>query len=84
MPPLSPSHVPSSLPGPVFQFSYIWQLVINTGTTIVAFLMVFLIENTLNRDSAALHFKLDELIRINEVARNRRQMFCQVMTMTTG
>ena len=57
--------------GPVFQFSYIWQLVINTGTTIVAFLMMFLIENTQNRDSAALHLKLDELIRINEAARNK-------------
>jgi hypothetical protein len=43
--------------------------------------MIFLIENTQNRDSAALHLKLDELIRINEAARYRRQMFCQLMTM---
>jgi low affinity Fe/Cu permease len=57
--------------GPVFQFSDTWQLVINTGTTIVTFLMVFLIQNTQNRDSAALHLKLDELIRVNEAARNK-------------
>ena len=57
--------------GPVFQFSDTWQLVINTGTTIVTFLMVFLIQNTQNRDSAALHLKLDELIRVNEDARNK-------------
>ena len=57
--------------GPVFQFSDTWQLVINTGTTIVTFLMVFLIQNTQNRDSAALHLKLDELIRVNETARNK-------------
>ena len=49
--------------GPVFGFSDTWQLVINTGTTVVAFLMVFLIQNTQNRDSAAVHLKLDELIR---------------------
>ena len=49
--------------GPVFRFSDTWQLVINTGTTIVTFLMVFLIQNTQNRDSAAVHLKLDELIR---------------------
>jgi low affinity Fe/Cu permease len=49
--------------GPVFGFSDTWQLVINTGTTIVTFLMVFLIQNTQNRDSAAVHLKLDELIR---------------------
>jgi low affinity Fe/Cu permease len=48
-----------------------WQLVINTGTTIVTFLMVFLIQNTQNRDMSALHLKLDELIRVNEDARNR-------------
>jgi len=48
--------------GPVFNFSDTWQLVINTGTTIVTFLMVFLIQNTQNRDSRALHMKLDELI----------------------
>jgi low affinity Fe/Cu permease len=49
--------------GPSFGFSDTWQLVINTGTTIVTFLMVFLIQNTQNRDSAAIHLKLDELIR---------------------
>jgi low affinity Fe/Cu permease len=49
--------------GPLFRFSDTWQLVINTGTTIVTFLMVFLIQNTQNRDSAAVHLKLDELIR---------------------
>jgi low affinity Fe/Cu permease len=48
-----------------------WQLVINTGTTIVTFLMVFLIQNTQNRDSAVLHLKLDELIRVSESARNK-------------
>jgi low affinity Fe/Cu permease len=57
--------------GPVFHFSDTWQLVINTGTTIVTFLMVFLIQNTQNRDSAALHLKLDELIRVSESARNK-------------
>jgi low affinity Fe/Cu permease len=60
-----------SVTGPVFHFSDTWQLVINTGTTIVTFLMVFLIQNTQNRDSHALHLKLDELIRANEMARNR-------------
>ena len=49
--------------GPLFGFSDTWQLVINTGTTIVTFLMVFLIQNTQNRDSEAMHVKLDELIR---------------------
>jgi low affinity Fe/Cu permease len=49
--------------GPMFHFSETWQLVINTGTTIVTFLMVFLIQNTQNRDSKAIHLKLDELIR---------------------
>jgi low affinity Fe/Cu permease len=49
--------------GPVFHFSDTWQLVINTGTTIITFLMVFLIQNTQNRDGAALQAKLDELIR---------------------
>ena len=57
--------------GPVFGYSDTWQLVINTGTTIVTFLMVFLIQNTQNRDMAALHLKLDELIRVNESAHNR-------------
>jgi low affinity Fe/Cu permease len=49
--------------GPIFGFSDTWQLVINTGTTIVTFLMVFLIQNTQNRDAVAIHLKLDELIR---------------------
>src|SRR5512140_1078034 len=49
--------------GPLFKFSDTWQLVINTGTTIITFLMVFLIQNTQNRDSEATHLKLDELIR---------------------
>ncbi|HET7583854.1 MAG TPA: low affinity iron permease family protein [Gemmatimonadaceae bacterium] len=49
--------------GPVFRFSDTWQLVINTGTTIVTFLMVFLIQNTQNRDARAMHLKLDELLR---------------------
>ena len=59
-----------ALLGPVFKYSDTWQLVINTGTTIVTFLMVFLIQSTQNRDSKALHLKLDELIRANEGARN--------------
>lgn len=57
--------------GPIFHFSDTWQLVINTATTIITFLMVFLIQNTQNRDSAVLHLKLDELIRVTESARNR-------------
>ena len=57
--------------GPLFHFSDTWQLVINTGTTIVTFLMVFLIQNTQNRDAHAIHLKLDELIRANKHARNK-------------
>jgi low affinity Fe/Cu permease len=56
--------------GPYFHYSTDWQLVINTGTTIVTFLMVFLIQNTQNRDSEAMHLKLDELIRAMEGAHN--------------
>src|SRR5690349_6503633 len=56
--------------GPLFHFSDTWQLVINTGTTIVTFLMVFLIQNTQNRDAKAIHLKLDELIRAVKDARN--------------
>jgi low affinity Fe/Cu permease len=56
--------------GPLFHFSDSWQLVINTGTTVVTFLMVFLIQATQNRDATALHLKLDELIRSTREARN--------------
>ena len=60
-----------ALSGPAFHFSDTWQLVINTGTTIITFLMVFLIQNTQTRESGALHAKLDELIRAVEKAENR-------------
>jgi low affinity Fe/Cu permease len=56
--------------GPTFHFSDTWQLIINTGTTIVTFLMVFLIQNTQNRDAKAVHLKLDELLRAIKGARN--------------
>ncbi|MDC4206446.1 MAG: low affinity iron permease family protein [Candidatus Manganitrophus sp.] len=56
--------------GPLFHFSDTWQLIINTGTTIITFLMVFLIQNTQNRDAKAIHLKLDELIRSAKGARN--------------
>ena len=57
--------------GPIFRFSDTWQLVINTGTTIVTFLMVFLIQNTQNRDARAFNLKLDELIRAIDKARDQ-------------
>jgi low affinity Fe/Cu permease len=60
-----------ALTGPMFHFSDTWQLVINTGTTIVTFLMVFLIQNTQNRDAQAIHLKLDELIKGVKGARNQ-------------
>jgi low affinity Fe/Cu permease len=66
--------------GPAFGYSDTWQLVINTGTTIVTFLMVFLIQNTQNRDMAALHLKLDELIRVSQSARNKLLLDLEDMT----
>ena len=59
-----------ALTGPIFGFSDTWQLAINTGTTIVTFLMVFVIQNSQNRDAKAVHAKLDELIRAVDAARN--------------
>jgi low affinity Fe/Cu permease len=59
------------LTGPAFHFSDTWQLVINTATTVITFLMVFLIQNTQNRDAKAMHLKLDEMIRALKGARNR-------------
>ena len=56
--------------GPIFDYSDTWQLIINTGTTVVTFLMVFLIQNTQNRDSKSIHLKLDELIRTQKYASN--------------
>jgi low affinity Fe/Cu permease len=60
-----------AISGPLFQFSDTWQLVINTGTTILTFLMVFLIQNTQNRDAHAIHLKLDELIKAQKEARDQ-------------
>ncbi len=60
-----------SVTGPIFHYSDTWQLVINTGTTIVTFLMVFLIQNTQNRDARAINLKLDELIRAIDKARDK-------------
>ncbi|MUV14787.1 low affinity iron permease family protein [Noviluteimonas gilva] len=57
--------------GPIFKFNDTWQLVINTGTTIITFLMVFLIQNTQNRDTEAMQIKLDELLRANRTASNK-------------
>ena len=57
--------------GPIFRYSDAWQLVVNTATTIITFLMVFLIQNAQNRDSHALHLKLDEIIRAKRSANNR-------------
>ena len=59
-----------AITGPLFKFSDTWQLVINTGTTIITFLMVFLIQNTQNRDSEAMHVKMDEVIRAVNGAHN--------------
>src|SRR5213592_1964183 len=59
-----------SLTGPTFHFSDTWQLIINTATTVITFLMVFLIQNTQNRDAKAVHLKLDEIIRAVKGARN--------------
>jgi len=59
-----------AITGPLFNFSHTWQLAINTGTTIATFLMIFLVQNTQNRDAKAIHLKLDELIKALGKARN--------------
>lgn len=58
------------LSGPIFSYNDTWQLIINTSTTIITFLMVFLIQNTQNRDTDILHLKIDELLRVNKEAQN--------------
>ena len=58
------------LSGPIFSYNDTWQLIINTSTTIITFLMVFLIQNTQNRDTDILHLKVDELLRVNKEAQN--------------
>lgn len=65
--------------GPIFKYDNSWQLVINTGTTIITFLMIFLIQNTQNRESDAVHIKLDELIRALSSARNSI-LNCETLT----
>ncbi|CAN5255465.1 low affinity iron permease family protein [soil metagenome] len=60
-----------ALTGPIFNYNETWQLVINTGTTIITFLMIFLIQNTQNRDTEALQLKLDEIIRSMDQTRNQ-------------
>ena len=60
-----------AISGPIFHFSNAWQLIINTTTTVLTFLMVFLIQNTLNWDSAAIHVKLDELLHVTAQARDQ-------------
>ena len=57
--------------GPIFNYSETWQLVINTGTTIITFLMVFLVQNTQNRDAKAMHIKLDELLNTQQKAKKK-------------
>lgn len=59
-----------AITGPIFKFSSTWQLVINTATTIITFLMIFLVQNTQNRDAKAIHLKLDEIIKSMSKARN--------------
>ncbi len=70
-----------ALTGPMFEYSNTWQLIINTGTTIVTFLMVFLIQNTQNRDAKAMHLKLDELIR---TSKNARDSFVSLENISDG